>query len=440
MSKAVDVAARVKWLTTSTIVSIAATGLIFQLLSVISGPLVARLLGPEGRGQLAVLMVVILICTQIGMGALPAAIAHAVATSGAPARDALRVHLRWWFVAATIPSAASVGCAAMLLRGVENLPVVAGVLFVATFVSIWGIVRNAMLEGEQNVRYLNASRLLGMAFYVVTILIVLLVRPESGIAVILGIYAATLVVSQLVVQRGLRPATGDQALNVERSRIHGFAVRGFISGIRLLDGLGMDLLLVNFLVGQVAVGLYAVAMSVSIVPVIVLTGLATILLPKMAASPEGSIRILRRWVLAAIVIDVFLVAAIELGVGPVVRFAFGSEFDGAVPVARLLAVAFGLLALRRVLTAAAQAQGREVHCSVIEVLSTIVFVLTATILGLEYRSEGVAAGLAIAAGVSCALLSTQVRWRTHVSRSLAPATEVDLVDLVATDDVEQLRT
>lgn len=415
--------------------SIAAGGLVIQLLTAASGPLVARMLGPAGRGQMVTITVVAILASQLGMGGLPAAIAHAVARAGAPARDVVRGHLRLWLALMLLPAAASVGLTAALLAGDPLMPVLATAGFVVTLFAAWQLLLAGMLQGEGNVRHVNALRLSGLIAYVASIVAIFVTRQIHESAVLLFVFAAAQVVGLVVGWTRLQDATGDPDARVPRSDIHLFARRSWISGVGALDGLGVDHLLVGALLGQASLGLYAVAVSVTNVPTIVLGGVAAILLPRMAAgSASEGITVLRRWLLAAVALDLMMVVCLQALIAPAIRILFGDEFVPATTSARILIVAWAFLALRRVLTAAAQAQGRAKQASTVEALCAGILIVGVAVGGKLNGIEGAALAMATVGVLSCIWLAFLVSWRPRASDTSSAPQNVGVSEVVAMDD------
>src|SRR5688572_25030799 len=78
------------------IFSIALAGVGVQVLTFLSGPLVARMLGPDGRGLMVMVVVAASLFSALGVGGLPAAASHAVGAAGGASRDVLRGLLPIW--------------------------------------------------------------------------------------------------------------------------------------------------------------------------------------------------------------------------------------------------------------------------------------------------------------------------------------------------------
>ena len=418
--------------------SIAAAGLGIQLLTVASGPLVARMLGPDGRGQMVTVSVVAALCSLLGMGGLPAAISHSVAKAGAPARDVLQGYLRFWLMMSLIPSVAAAGLAVAFLDGSPGWPGLAAAAFVITVLSVWFQLLAGMLRGEGDVRHINALKLSGVITYVGLIVAIFLIHRTDVAATLLFVYAVAQVIGLVVGWLRLQRPTGDGSVQVARSEVHRFARHSWVSGVSALDGLGVDHLLVGALLGQTSLGLYAVAASVTNLPLIVLAGVAAILLPRMATrSASSGITMLRRWLLATIALDFLIVLCLQAVIAPAIRILFGSEFVPATTSARILIVAWAFLALRRVLTAAAQAQGKAGRASTIEAVCMGIL-LVGVVLGVRFFGiEGAALAMASTGAVSCLALALLVSWRApFATETSSDYQDAGIAEVTAIDDSE----
>ena len=397
----------------SAFVSVAFTGLATQGITAVSGPLVARMLGPGGRGEMVLVSVLALMACQLGVGGLPMAIAHTVASAGRSARDVVRLKLRRWLALSLVPGVGVAVAAAILLRNSSQGSIAfAGVGFVLTTVLIWQLVLTGMIQGEADVRRINVYRLTGLSVYAGIVLVMFVfVRTDKPI-VVLGAFIASIVVGLVVGVLLLRPATHDGP-DVDTTDLGKFARRSYVSGVGLLDGLGLDLLLVGVLLGNAQLGLYAVALSATNVSQIVLVGVAGVLLPRLAAAPTGALAVAttRKWLLASVATSLVFVLALQAVVAPLVSFAFGAQFQPMIGCARILIVAWAFLGLRRVLTSVLQAQGRAGYASRIEVGCLALLLIGIAILAPAIGIDGAASSVLIGAVASCALLAAGIRWR-----------------------------
>lgn len=422
------------------IFSIALAGVGVQVLTFLSGPLVARMLGPDGRGLMVMVVVAASLFSALGVGGLPAAASHAVGAAGGASRDVLRGLLPIWGLAMVVPAILAAGLTAVMVRGEDQWPLLAALATAVCYLQCLNYLVLAMLQGENAIQRVNAQRVIGIGAYVAVIVALFLFSPTEHAPTILATYAASLLFGVVLGCFWLQKPTRDPALLAPRSDVHTFARRGWTSGLKPLDSLGLDQLLVGFVLGQAALGIYAVAISVTSVPIVALTGIALALLPRLAsAPPEVSIPMMRRWVLASAGIAVAMVLAIQLVLDPAIRIFFGREFIPAIEVGRLLAIAWAFLALRRVLTAAAQAQGRVAAASVAEAVSTVLLVVTAYV-GMElYGLDGVAWAMIGVSAFCCAWLALTITWRSGEAADVHPP-PADELDPSITDAVEHRLT
>lgn len=392
-------------------------GLLVQALTLASGPLLARMLGPEGRGEFALAMTLTVLCGLVGLLGLPVAIAHAVAgararTASASARDLLRPMLFRWFAWAVVPATVAAALTGWLVA--PGLLVVGA--FLVTVLSVWRGLLLGMLQGEGEVRHVNALRLVGTAVYVGFVVALFVLAPTTNPAWVLLAFALALLIGVVDGWRRLEPTGRMTPEPVDAAGVHGFARRSFVSSTSLLDSLGLDVLTVGLVAGPVALGYYAVALSFTNLPGIVLAGVAAMLLPRLAAQPAAdAARTARRWVAGSALVAVVIVVGLQLVLGPVVRLAFGSEFVPATTTARILAVAWGFLALRRVLTAAVQAQGRSSAASAVESVCAVLLVAGVAVGARQDGTEGAALALVGVAALACVALGLLIRWTSDTT-------------------------
>jgi O-antigen/teichoic acid export membrane protein len=393
------------------LLSIAATGVGVQLLTVASGPVVARMLGPHGRGQLALITTVSLIVCAVAVGSLAQAVAHAVASSNGAARDVTAHLVPTWALLLILPALLTAGITAVIMRADDHLLLLALAGGLVCYLLCTGRLSAALLLGEGNVRRVNLQRTVGMALYVAIVVVYWLVAQHAQLWAVLMAYVASLLLGTVLCWVWLRPRTGDTSQRVSGATVASFTRRGFFSGLSAMDTFGFDQLLVGLILGQYALGLYAVGASLTSVSVIMLNGVAAILLPRLASLPDAAaVRSLRLWTLGSVGLIVPMVVAVEVILEPALRILFGHEYLPALGVARILCVSWAFLSLRRVLTAAAQAQGRVGVTSIVEIVSTVVLV-AGVVIGMHLDGlTGAGWGVLVAAAFSCAWIATVVRW------------------------------
>jgi len=420
------------------LLAVAVTGVGVQVLTVVSGPIVARMLGPAGRGQLALITTVALIVCAVAVGSLTQAVAHEVAAVGGAARDTVAHLVPRWALLLVLPAVVTAGIAGALVRRDDDVVLLAVGAGLVCYLLSSGRLTAAMLLGEGNVGRVNVQRTVGMASYVLIIVLCWWAMGRAPLWIVVLAYAASLLFGTVLCWIWLLPPTGTATERVSSAAIARFTRRGFFSGLGAMDAFGFDQLLVGLILGHAALGLYAVGASLTSVTVIVLTGVASILLPRLAAltalSDAAAVRSLRLWTLGSIGLIVPMVLVVEVLLEPALRIFFGHEFVPALGVSRILCISWAFLAVRRVLTSAAQAQGRVGTTSVIEITSTLVLVV-GVLIGMHLGGlVGAGWGVLAAAVFSCAWIASVVRWTPLPDGESPDPVEIGIVDVVEADD------
>ena len=302
-----------------------------QLLTLVSGPLVARMLGPDGRGQLALIFVISRMTAMLAAGGLPVAVAHAVGSARAPARDVIAERLRRWSYWSVVPATVATGATVVALgQGFSWLVVVPTA--VITLCVQWNLMLSQMVRGEGSVSRVNALILSGIGLYVVGVALLFAFRPVDEVGYILVLLAVSHLVSTWVGWAMLRKPTHDESHRVSDPALYGFARRSFLSTINPVT-LGVDQLILGLLLLPTDLGLYAAALSMTNLPVVLLSGVAAMLLPRMAMRGGAArAQLLHRWFAAALAIDLILVLALEVVIDPAIRILFGAGVRSRHPV------------------------------------------------------------------------------------------------------------
>jgi O-antigen/teichoic acid export membrane protein len=349
--------------------SAVATGFASQALVALTGPLVARMLGVRGRGEVSLVVVVGLIASQITFGGgIPNAIARQVARRDIAGRDALRRIAPRWVLPSLMPGA----IAGLVLFFVENdvletRVALAVATFLFSFIIIWYSIMLGLLQGERDNRALNLFRVAPAGLYLIVLVAVFVTAHRWEPIPVLAAFGGANLVGLAVGFRLLRRPTRQAADELDPRELWSEARRTFISSVGPVDGLLIDQAFVGGVLGQFELGLYATATALANLSSIVSRSIALVLLPRVsAAAPDEVQALIRRWIAASVVVDLFIIAVAEIAAGPVIRIAFGTAFVSAIPCAHVLIVSDGLLGFRRVLIAVLQGQGRGAIASVVE--------------------------------------------------------------------------
>jgi len=402
----------------SVFVSVAGTTLFIQLCTLLSGPLLARMLGPAGRGEMAMVLAIVVLCSLPAAGGLPSAIARAVGESGNPARDVVHRVLPGWLLWSLVPTALSAGLTVVLFRDRPDLVPLAIWSTVLTWQWSFQYVLSAMLRGEGDLRKVNAQRTIGMVLYVIAVAIAFVAWPGIHAYDVLALNAVFFPVMFVCGWRWLRRPTGDPALRVDPAELRRTGRSNFLGTIGGGDSLGLDLLLIWVLLGPEALGLYAVGRNITTFPVLVLDALAANLVPRLAAATGDARRALEQhWLRISMAFALAMFVGLQLVIWPVLHYVFGAEFDAATTCSRLLILGLTLTGVRRVVQAVLQARGQGGAGSrvegVVSVLMLAGMALGAHLGGLDLAT----AALPVASGLGLLWLLA------HLSRQDLPQQE-----------------
>jgi O-antigen/teichoic acid export membrane protein len=310
-----------------------------RIAGAVGGVLVARLLGPSGRGQFAILVFLATAASLAAAAGIQFWVAREVARSHGVrvARSVVRTHVLALVIALGVVGLACGGAVAGLAR-VDTTTVVVTVVLAAT--NAVQLVFLALPNGLRAMGIVAVVTVVAALVYV-AVGVVLLAADEPSIAAVLAGAALGNIVSIAIALRWLACAPeGDEP---ERRGLQEYwsALRfGAPAGageLVLLAMLRADVLLVAFFLPLRAVGLYAVATALAEVLWIVPDGVAQVVLPTTARQPASSkTPMLLRYTVAA---TVAAGALLVLGAVPLIDLVFGPAFRDAASAVPLLAVA-----------------------------------------------------------------------------------------------------
>lgn len=385
-----------------------ATGFAAQALVALTGPLVARMLGVRGRGEVSLVVVAGAIASQITFGGgLPNAIARQLAQRNIAGRDALRRIAPRWVLPSLVPGVIA-GVLVFLAENdvLETRAALGAAAFFFSFVTIWYSIMVGLLQGERRIRALNLFRITPIGLYLIVLAAVYVADRRWEPIPVLATFVGANVIGLAIGFRMLRVPTREAVHELDARELWSEARRTFIGSVGPVDGLLIDQAFVGGVLGQFELGLYATANSLANLSSIVSRSIALVLLPRVSAATPGEMRaVVRRWIAASLVVDLFVVVVVEIVAGPVIRFAFGTAFAKAIPCAHVLIVSDGLLGFRRVLIAVLQGQGRGAVASRVEAACMPVLIaglIVATALG---GLLAVAYCMAIVGAIACVSLA-----------------------------------
>lgn len=409
-----------------------AGGVLLQLMTAVTGVISARLLGVEGRGEVALVAAVAALFAQLTFGgSLPTAIAQAIAGSSTTARDGLRPFRRRLLFWGTVCSVVAGSYLAAVGRQysphlLTAMAVTAGVLTAQTMLVK---ILIGCLQGEGNIGRLMTAALLPQVLLTVGLAAVWILQRHAGTIEVLIVLVVGNVVAIIFVLPLLKPARPQSNPALEWTDLRRITARNYVSSIGPIDGLGLDRNIVGAVMGTTSLGLYAVASAVANLSSIAGSALGAILLAKVAAARaagRSDARTVVGWLVLSAAATAFIVLSVEVALPEIIRYAFGSAFSPALTPARWLVLADGLLGFRRAIIAVLQARELGHRASLIEIVIAVAAVAGIAVEAYAKDLVGVAQVLALAGLLSCVLLLLSV-FRSSPTADPKPNTQPALV-------------
>ena len=385
-----------------------------QLLVIVSGVLVARSLGPENRGYFALIVVVSTTCGLIASLGLPSAATYFIASDPGHARK-VAASLLWPGVVCAgvgvVLQAAVLGALMIDDPKQVKLAAVTSLLLIPGIVAVWYAL--AILQGQGRFAWFNVLRTLPTASYVVAVLVLFLNGSGDLVSLTVMWVAANFVFGFLalgIAARGLpaaSPMTASRSTeSPSRAQMTKFGLKSLFGSQSPIDAVRLDQVVVGLFLAPVALGLYVVAQAFTGLTRVVATSVGLVAYPRVASQPnrQTARRAMWRYFVLGAGLSVVVVVVLEIAVGRLVTLFFGSEFEEAVGIARILILAGLFMAARRVLTDGVNGLGHPGLGTIAEVASWVLLIPALAICIPRYGAEGVALALLIAWFPSLVLL------------------------------------
>ena len=402
-----------------------ATGFGGQLLLLISGPLVARILGVEGRGYLAALYVWPGMLAALGTLGVPIACSYFLNNEPGIVDRILGVVYRIAIAQAVILTAI---LGAFLFWWGRGKPEEVQVAIYPTLLIIpAGLAQEyalSVLQGKQRFSAFNAMRLLPAFLYAICVLVLFLLHENRLFIVVLLWVSTFLLAGVATTIVALRQNRIDWNIQPDlRRRIRQFGLHGHLGSIAPVDSLRLDQLAASIFLAPAALGIYVVGYAFTNLPRFISQSAGMVAYPAIAqrqgfAEKE---RLVWRYFWGVTLTNCAISAIIIVAMPVLVIFFFGKEFLGSVSIAQILLVGTTFAASRRILVEGLRGHGYPQISSFAEV-SMYPWLLTGgAFLMWVYGVKGLAIGVTI--GYALSLAVALVIWKkrgTSLSMSVIP--------------------
>lgn len=335
------------------------------VINALTGILLARLLGPERRGELAAVMLWAVSLGTIAALGVPDAVVFQVARAREQAGRILAsagalnlltsalFTMAAWFV---VPLA--------LGQQDESTKDLARLLVLVIPIYVVAGAPAAALRGSGEFGRWNLLRTFAPTLWLATILVAELTGHLTVPFLTGGFIASQAVLLFLSLSIG-GPKVGGR-FRVESRRWRSmlrFGLPGVLSTVPSMANLRLDQMLLAAFVSNGRLGLYVVAVAWAGVLSPVLAAFGTVLFPRLASEMDGLVRlqVLGRGVRMAVLVASFLGAVALVGTPFGITLLFGDSYSGSIPSAMILVVAGAIQGVATVLEEAWRGLGRPIE-------------------------------------------------------------------------------
>ena len=355
--------------------SLVATALI-QLLNVVTGIILARTLGPSGRGELAAVVLWPTMLWTVGnLGVVDSVTFHS-ARRTAPQRSIVSTSLAIALVQSAVLVAIGLVLVPLVLAKQEASVVRDCMIFLASIpTSLVTLYLASVLNGTHRFVPFNVVRatvFLGNAAGLVALAIASELTVTSAMIAYLASQVLTVLIAVIFVLPSSGPPSRPQRLLAREMLAYGW--RSQLSTISNLLNERVDQLVISIVLAPASLGLYVVAWTMTSLSSMIGYSVTFAALPRVAQAKSAEERRARahRYVFLTFISTAAVTVPVLLLAPEILRIVFGADFVQATGVTRVLLVASIPLGTARVLEAVLKGINRPLHAGFAEGAGLIV--------------------------------------------------------------------
>jgi O-antigen/teichoic acid export membrane protein len=414
-----------------------ATGVGGQLLLLVSGPLVARILGVEGRGYLAALYVWPGMLAALGTMGIPVACSYFLNNEPGQTGRILGAVYRMAIGQAVILTA--ILGAFFLWWGLGKPEEVQAAIYPTLLIIPAGLAQEyalAVLQGKQRFSAFNAMRLLPALLYALCVVVLFLLHENRLFIVVLLWVSTFLLAGVTTTVVALRQTPIDWSIQSDlRQRIRKFGLHGHLGAIAPVDSLRLDQLAASIFLAPAALGIYVVGYAFTNLPRFISQSAGMVAYPAIAQRQGFAEKERLVWryfwgvTFTNCAISVILIVAMPF----LVALFFGKVFLASVSIAQILLVGTTFAASRRILVEGLRGHGYPQVSSLAEVSMYPWLLSGGAFLMWAYGVKGLAIGVTI--GYALSLAVALVIWKRKgalLSLVITPEIEMNVARTVDT--------
>ena len=377
----------------------------------VSGIIAARALGPENRGHLALMMLVPMIVTQVGLLGVTNSLTYFIARDLRSVRLIMnKITLLVWIqlVLCTFVNAAVIW---VLVRNQGQSVRLAGLITLVVPATI--ILRSywmASLQGVKAFRAFNLLRIVQPLLYAIALVIILVFQLKT-LTIIASVWTVTNVASTGIaayaVRKTIPRSDSSPGVSPTSGELIRFGAKGFLGTSSPLETFRLDQMIVAFFLSPVALGIYVASLAFTTLPRLIAQSVGQVAFPYIVSQGDdhSAQRYMWRFFWFSLFASLAIVIPLEFMAPYIVPFAFGESFKDAVTPLQILLLGSVVSGARRVLGEGLRGRGYPSANTVAEIASWVWIVPVLGILVPRLELEGVAIAVVSAALVSLVVLS-----------------------------------
>jgi O-antigen/teichoic acid export membrane protein len=354
------------------------TSVAIQGLNAVTGVLLARFLGPAGRGELAAILLWPSMLAAAGSLGVSEAVTYETASGSSPARNVVGSSLAIAAVQSLALVLAGSVVIALVHRGDDPRVVRLSYLYLAFIpLNLLALYAAAALNGLRQFLAFHVLRLMVIGLTAVGVVAVAAGRAltvETAVVIYLVANALTAAAILLALARhGALSATANRATV---RRLLGFGLRSHTASLAAMGNERLDQLAISIFLAPAKLGLYVIAVTMTSATTIIGQASASVVVPVVAAlqDPPARVAAATRYISRVLVGAIAVAVPMLVWTPALIRLLFGEEFLGTVPVTRVLLVATIFFSVNRVVAAVLNAVGRPLDAGLAESMSLAVTV------------------------------------------------------------------
>ena len=364
--------------------SVLVTSFIILVLNTATGTILARVLGPTGRGEWAAVLLWPTLIAAVGSLGVSEAVIYLTASMRGRERVVLGSALLTVLIQSTILSAAWFVASSFVLKhyGPETVHLAQYMVWTIPLALVSMVLSGALL-GSLDIRAYNRVRLGGTALMTLGLVMLLGLRQTSLTAiVVVHLTVSVMVVSYSVILLSRIGGLGCRPDLKVAGQLLSYGIRSHVGTVSNVANERADQALISVALPAAYLGLYSVAVTLPGAVSSIGGSLAAIALPGVAstsAEPDKRLR-LAQLVRATLFLSVLAAGALLPLAAPIIELFFGRAFLPAAPVAQVLLFASILFGVNRVISAGVRAFNRPFSAGAGDTLAAGVTVVSLALL------------------------------------------------------------